>query len=210
MIRGVPRDHSLTRKADSSSSWRPLSWKEERPLVPTGKPGPCPPNPPTPPLACWEQLHCFFSAREVWGGEKGKKTGSGPPSTVGARPEPGRSDDGKPQAKKNSGVAPIRQRRGPRQWRQPLSIEKPPPVSARVAHCGSLLFFWTSFIERALLLSHCASGYIKVPRTEVRDKLTFKGVWDRRVAGQRHMAVKECILVPRPNVFSPTRVCMEH
>ena len=55
----------------------------------------------------WEQLHCFFFAKgggeEREGGRGGgrvwREDGLGP-LTVGARPEPGGSDDGKPQAMK--------------------------------------------------------------------------------------------------------------
>ena len=67
-----------------------------------------------PSVGVWEQLHWFCFAGGFWGGEDGLG-----PFTVGARPEPGRSDDGKPHATKKLWSCSHTPTEGRRQWRQP-------------------------------------------------------------------------------------------
>ena len=59
-----------------------------------------------PPVGVKEQLHCFFFAGEEGGrrGGRGGEDGLGL-LTVGARPEPGQSDDGNPKQRRNCEVA---------------------------------------------------------------------------------------------------------
>ena len=74
-----------------------------------------------PSVGVWGQIHSFFFAGGGSGGED--RLGL---LTVGARSEPGWSQagatTGNPKQRRNSRVAPTRQRRGRRQWRQPLNF----------------------------------------------------------------------------------------
>ena len=76
-------------------------------------------NPPIPPLACGSNFTVSSLLGEVWGGRRARALTVGArPRQAGARPERRRET---PSKERNSGVAPSRQRRGRRQWRQPLN-----------------------------------------------------------------------------------------
>ena len=87
-------------------------------------------QPAYPSVGAWEQLHCFLIRnRGGLGGKTGSGTSSSAPGQAGATTGSPKIDFWSYSCTyyrtRNSGVAPTRQRRGRRQWRQPLNFEFP-------------------------------------------------------------------------------------
>ena len=94
-------------------------------------------TPAYPSVVVWEQLHCFFFARRVWGGRRAR--------ALNHRCQPGSqagATTGNPKQRGNVEVAPTHQRRGRRQWRHPLNCHSQNNLSTRsylLWHCCTAL-----------------------------------------------------------------------